>query len=368
MFICTLSMWMINSPSKGRKAARRNRIERCQMAIGTKDFSKIPPSAQAAAALISKRFPDLDWRYVSSYTVPDRSKGHQMRADLPEATRKATVRRYAQDMKAGDEFPGFVVTLDGHILDGLHRRDALEELGMTTFHAIVIRSNFNGAPEALLDEFGMLGLALNKPHGERLSKVELEKAIAAFIGEHKPSDIARMTGVTVTTVKDIIAAEKARRLARNLDVDVSGVSRTSLKHVGAHGDQITEPVAKELFGLMAGTSITANEVAHLMDRLSEQGTEARKVAVVRSERSSRATEEVGERTTVSLSRQAKMHGSFFLEYEGREGLLVEKNQIPDPDTGRTPGEDYHAFIWRAIAVLRKVAAQQESINSVQSKE
>ena len=325
------------------------------MATGTVDFSKIAPSAQASAEMTKDFFPDLPWAYLESYPRPPQDRTVQVRSEMPERTRRATVKKYVADMKNGEKFPPLFVSQDGWVLDGLHRRDALEARGIASFHVIMIKRNYQNAPTALKDQFTLLVAKLNQRNGDKMTRKEVEALVASLSGENSPTDVAKITGVGTSAVKDIMNAQKARVRARNLDLDASGISRTTLKHVGLRLPELTEPVFKELIPLLQKTPITTAETVAVLDKLAAAPTESKKLALLHTERESRSAQEKGVRTIRTPAQNARMHWAFFLQHADDPSVLVETN-------GAKSG-DHTTEGWQVISILRKVMQAQTNLDA-----
>ena len=337
------------------------------MATGTTDFSQIPPSAQALCEMIQKSFPDMPWGYVANDPVPEEPDTLQLRNELATRTKTTEVKQYAKDMKAGDLFPPTIRTLDRKYLDGVHRLEALNELRMTdkrhaakwaTFHTIVIGWNYADAPTAIHDQFTMLIAKANHRHGYRYSKGEIEALISSLVGDNAPADIARTMGVSLATVKAVMSAKKARDRARDLNLDTSGIARTTMEEIARRPNLLTEEPFTKVIELVQKTPITRAEVAHLLDRMAEAPTEARKVELAEAERASRALQERAAengspKVGATLSQQSRMHWAFFLSHEDDPSLLVEKNELMAPE--------HYSQAARVIGVLRKTLTAQAQL-------
>ena len=285
------------------------------MATGTTDFTKIPPSAQRECEVVKDWFPDLPWHYVESYPRPEASRTVQFRSELTSRTKASKARRFAQSMKDGDKFPPMVVTEDGWVLDGLHRRDAMELRKIPASGVIRIERHYEGAPVALQDQFAMMAAKLNQRNGDRMTAREMEDLIASLSGHNQAGDIAKLAGVSVATVKDIMSAKKARDKARDTGLETTHISRTALKSVGTRLGEFTDPSFAEFISLLEKSRVTAAESVHIMDRMAGLGTEQEKVELLRAERTARASQESGVRKGVPLPQQARMHWAFFLTHQ-----------------------------------------------------
>ena len=294
------------------------------MATGTTDFTKIPPSAQRECEVVKDWFPDLPWHYVESYPRVEASRTVQFRSELTSRTKASKARRFAQSMKDGDKFPPMVVTADGWVLDGLHRRDAMELRKITSSGVIRIERNYEGAPVALQDQFAMMAAKLNQRNGDRMTVKEMEDLIASLSGHNMPGDIARLAGVSVATVKDIMSANKARNKARDMGLETSHISRTALKSVGTRLDQFTGPSFAEYISLLQNSRVhRRRSPCTSWTSAAALGTEQQKVEMLRAERTARASQESGIRKGIPLPQQARMHWAFFLDHQNDPSVLVE---------------------------------------------
>ena len=339
------------------------------MATGTTDFSMIPPSAQDLCSKIQKSFPDAPWEYVSSFPVSEEPHLLQLRTTLATRVRMSDVKQMMADLKAGDEFPPFLVARSPKTgsmvtLDGAHRTEALIQLRKAdkrhpgkwnSFHAVVINWDYEDAPAAVRDQFTMMIARVNK-HGQRYQKEEIEALVASLVGDNTPADIARTMGVSLSTVKAVLSAKKIRDKAKDLGLDTSAIARTTLEEIARRPD-LTEDPFKEVINLAQKTPITKTEVAHLLDRMGEAGTEKKKTELAQAERSSRVLQERATegspRIGVTNSQEARMHWAYFLGYEGKEGVLVEKNEQMAPE--------HYKQAARVIGVLRKLCTAQANL-------
>jgi Predicted transcriptional regulators len=97
---------------------------------------------------------------------------------------KSAVRRYADAMKSGQEFPPITVSLVNGVpvvVDGWHRTTAAKQIGRATLPAHLI--------EADEKELAWLGVEANRAHGVPLKRSEARSIFKAYVraGRHKKS-------------------------------------------------------------------------------------------------------------------------------------------------------------------------------------
>lgn len=155
--------------------------------------------AASSPALASIRFSDL---------------AHHLEEQIRGSTDGGTVNRYRLAMQNGDEFPPLLVAEIGGALvlvDGFHRRDAMEALGWEEAPARIV-------PCRSLLEARWMGFDANLRHGQPLRPKLLRQALRAFLdaGHHRWADgrfksyreIAReLSGVSYSTVRRWIEAD-----------------------------------------------------------------------------------------------------------------------------------------------------------------
>jgi len=89
---------------------------------------------------------------------------------------EATIQRYVNDMRKGDEFPPIGLARVGpnlYVYDGHHRLEAAHALGRNGINATVTRMT--------LDEAHRAAIAANLKHGRQMTNREKDHAFAAYI-------------------------------------------------------------------------------------------------------------------------------------------------------------------------------------------
>lgn len=140
-------------------------------------------------------------------TVRFSDLAHHLEEQIRGSTNPATVNRYQRAMQAGEEFPPLVVAeVAGALVlvDGFHRRDALEGLGREDAPAEIV-------PCGSLKEARWLGFKANLRHGLPLKSKHLRPALSAYIGA------------------DMHRAHGRLKSYRGIATDLPGVSHSTIR-------------------------------------------------------------------------------------------------------------------------------------------
>lgn len=157
-----------------------------------------------------------------------------------------TVKRYAQAMQRGDDFPAVSLAEVGgnlYIIDGHHRYDAALAAGKLVIKATKRRMS--------LREARSLAFTVNQDHGRRLTNKEKQHAFAAYIASGLHLNDEERLDVLPGTVKTLraIAAEcpvyDFRTIGKKLKERGINVPRDTVKPFLAHETYPTDGIEPE---------------------------------------------------------------------------------------------------------------------------
>jgi ParB-like chromosome segregation protein Spo0J len=168
------------------------------------------------------------------------------------AVDEAVVAEYAEDMKAGAEFPPVRVVSDGAahwLVDGFHRYYAHRKLGRTQIRAEVTTG--------LLTEAQWLSFAANKGHGLRRSNADKSKAvikalrmrpdlsdhaIAEHVGVSSPT-VSKYRAPPISTVKSLQSQPRTGRDGRT--IRTRGITEAARKRSNPPASSKTFPQIRD---------------------------------------------------------------------------------------------------------------------------
>lgn len=304
------------------------------------------------------------FRFHEDYSLWDTGKHLQVRDD-EELAPQRTVREYAEQMKAGDQFPPAILTGDGYLVDGATREEAARRIGKRTFPAFILDEVlYEDAPEPLQEKLVTLAAMMNITHGNRLSessKMRVIEYIAQLKGaDATPDDIARQLHISKSYVANILWAKKAQERAGDLGVSLESerpLSVTHLARLGSSSARLNNEPWAALARLVVNGMLSTTEQLQITRRLNECDTDDQRLKLIDAERQSRHFVTQGFNRRPPLSAQLRQHLGFILKNE--PGQMVE---VATPEAG----EDQYRQIQAAIAMLQQVAARQVKFNRDQS--
>jgi hypothetical protein len=319
------------------------------------NMEDIPPYAQSTAARI-ELMGFTRWSFDEDARLPDLTKRLQVRDEASLAPR-AEVTRYAASLKRGDLMPPIIMTKDEYLVDGATRIAAALRAKRSHFPAFYLNVNFTNAPQPVLDELTMLGTAFNMTHGNKMNRADVERVIQVVSHEgDSPRDIAnRLGNVSESTVRSVINARSARTRAADLGIELNGetyhpLTQTHLARLGDKAKQFNNQVFKEFITLIRDTGMSTTDAENLSRRLTVQGDDDSKLALIQAERDSRPY------GSSRPSRAGKLRQSlgYSLKFADQPDLLIETSQEAAPV--------HRQVIHDAIAALQLVERAQFNLD------
>ena len=336
------------------------------MAAPIKLTKSLPSNAQLTALrLAAAGFPEGTWASAPNHDLADPGLGSQVRNDKERAPRHR-VAQYAEVMKdftlKRDQllFPPVVFTADGYLIDGWTRTEAARKLGWMTFPAIVLLDRYQGANEALLDKFTLLGGALNLDHGNNLTPADTERLVLNvskgmdLTVPGAPAEIAKRLGISRTWVSNLLNARTAYQRAADLGIDLSmapHVTRTHMAYLGNNQERLTRPVFKSLLELTRDAKLSTTDMPALARRVFACEEQQDKLDLLDSERVSLTPLINGNSARPSDAARLRRTLGGITKYRTNPGLPVEEN----PKASQQQKE----VIRDAIAVLYSILSEQE---------
>jgi hypothetical protein len=329
--------------------------------FGKTVLSSCPPWAQEAGRRVELM--GFHFRFHEDYSLWDTGKHLQVRDD-EELAPARTVKEYAEQMKAGDQFPPAILTADGYLVDGATREEAARRIGKSTFPAFILDEVFyENAPEPLQERLVTLAAMMNITHGNRLSdssKMRVIEYIAQLKGaDATPDDIARQLHISKSYVANILWAKKAQERAADLGVSLESarpLSMTHLARLGSAAGRINNEPWAALARLVVTGMLSTTEQLQITRRLNECDTDDQRMKLIEGESRSRHFVTQGVNRRPPLAAQLRQHLGFVLKNE--PGQMVEVGS-------QGAGEDQYKLVVSAITMLQQVAARQNEFNRKQ---
>ena len=259
------------------------------MAAAIKDKTDLPDYAKSTADRIEAL--GFKWEFDYKYPIqaPDTVQRVQIRDTAHEAP-AAEVTRYAAAMKRGDQFPPGVVTRDGRYVDFNTRAKAAWKLGWPDFPAFILNVRFDGATDSERERLLLLGAAFNTTAGKRLDRKEVADIIRQVAGnpDWTVQQVAKLLGLTESTVKSVFAQFRAEDRAERLGVHLNGsITESNKAMLGQRSEKLTDRPFTEIAKLTQEAGLTSGELRDLCNKVQEAGSEAEKVDIIRAERDAR---------------------------------------------------------------------------------
>lgn len=141
----------------------------------------------------------------------------------------STIDRYAEAMRAGDEFPPMIIEHETHrLLDGKHRLEAYRKIERKSA-PVEIHTVPDGVPAKLY------AASLSARHGDRLSNADLKQVVRDIYAADdtlSQKRVAQLLGVnegTVSTfVSDILARRREERASKALRLSLLGWTQAQI--------------------------------------------------------------------------------------------------------------------------------------------
>lgn len=329
--------------------------------FGKTALASCPPWAQEAGRRIELM--GFGFRFFEDVALGDTGKRLQVRDD-EELAPARTVKEYAEQMKAGDQFPPAIFTADGYLVDGATRTEAARRIGKTAFPAFILHEvTYADAPEPLLERLVTLAAMMNITHGNRLSdssKMRVIEYIAQLKGaDATPQDIARQLHVSTSYVANILWARKAQERAAELGVSLESerpLSMTHLARLGSASSRMNNEPWAALARLVVTGMLSTTEQLHITRRLNECDTDDQRLKLIEGESRSRVMVTQGLNRRPPPSAQLRQHLGFV--YKNTPGQMMEA-------ASAEAGDEQYKLIIGAIAILQQVAAAQLEFNRKQ---
>lgn len=317
-----------------------------------------PANAQSVAdKLATLGYREGRIRYVANHDIADPEKVLQVRNIRDQASPKR-VAHYKEMLKphltSRDTMtmPPAIFTADGWLVDGNTRETAARQLGWLTFPAIVLDDVYENAPQAVLDTLIMVGTMFNLTHGDGLGASNVEMLIDRLLKDDtSPADLARKLQVSRTTVTGCLNAQKARRWAMDLGVDMTSAdhfTRTHWSDLGSQREKFTTPVFQGLLTLARDTRMSSNDLRALIRSVNSLRDEAAKLGAIAAEAVSREGIRTRHATKPLPPAQARQHCGFFL------------SRVPGDLVEQDPGNflSYRRTLRQTIDFLENVLQEQ----------
>lgn len=212
-------------------------------------------------------------------------EGNQVRLSANRAP-KATVDRYAEQMKAGAIFPAIVVNNRYEIVDGNSRWMASRRNKKETIAAYVC-SDLSAL------QARSLSVELNQSHGLSMTDEELRSFVTGAVEEGQVLDAraySRMTGVKASTLKRWVAAKNFDIRAGRIGLvtsqfkDVADSVRAALNVVKL------EAVFIQAAALAVDAKVPASQLKKIITQANAAPSEAQALAVIEYARAARSEE------------------------------------------------------------------------------
>jgi hypothetical protein len=327
------------------------------MVAAIKDMSDLPDYAKSTAARIEALGFKWDFDFKYPIEAPDTVQRVQIRDEAREAP-SAEVTRYAAAMKRGDQFPPGVVTRDGRYVDFNTRAKAAYKLGWPDFPAFILNVRFDNASDSERERLYLLGAAFNTTAGKRLDRKEVADIIRKVAGNPDWSvpQVAKLLGLTESTVKSVFAQFRAEDRAERLGVHFNGsITESNKALLGQRSEKLTDQPFTEIAKLTQEAGLTSTELRDLCNRVdAEAGSEDAKIAVIQAERDAR------EAQIAHFKATAKKRPPESVNLRKRLGWITGFNaKVADLlDYNPATATDYLKQVEEASALLTQLAEQQ----------
>jgi len=175
----------------------------------------------------------------------------------------ATVERYAEAMRAGDEFPPLVLEQGtNRLLDGKHRQLAYGKAGING-----IPVEWHAVPDGI--PVKLYAASLSARHGDRLEVADLTRVTREVYTENpdfKQKDVARLLGITESRVSDfvsdLLAKRREERRAKALRLARLGWSQIEIaERLGVSQKTISDDVSKNFQSELFTSGHKSEEIA-----------------------------------------------------------------------------------------------------------
>lgn len=317
---------------------------------------------------VVERLGFTDWEYVPLHPIPEANRRVQVREEEHLAPSTSVAQLRVAMKNPASKIPPVVVSRDGYQIDGNSRAEAARKNGATTFPAIVLKEDFQGASPDVKKRMHLLGAALNTRHGKGIDRNEIRQAVLVVgaDGGYSSANIASLLNITASTVEGIFDELRAQERAKDLGIDLpeNSMSATSLRLLGANAKMHDEPLSGLMkFAVASGAGQT--ELRQLINKIKAAPSDAQALALIKSEREvwepqiAKRRAEAAERGDngkpkpfkAPLTAQLRQHLAFVLDKNADD--FVER--VP------TRIEGHLSDIRHAVTVLKQVIALQAEL-------
>ena len=297
------------------------------------------------------------WRFLEEVDIPDRNHRHQVRNEADLAPIE-DVNLYAENMRQGDRFPPLVITSDGYLIDGNTRAEAAMKLTpkgkRAIFPAVVLEAAYEGATQATLDRFTIIGVASNNKHGKKMKAKDVEAAIRGLMRDGvSQTDVARMLHVHANTVKNVHNAGLAAARLQKLGIDPTPLSRTTLAEMQTKGGVMMDAPFREIGDLAIRGGLKTAEVSDMIREVNDVKSETSQMRILDGVRESRTLQVSGITHSSSLANIANRSWGFFLKHADNPSVLAQTGT-------RLAREEWVRKGHQAVAVQQKALAAVEA--------
>jgi hypothetical protein len=330
------------------------------MATGTREYKDLPLIVQVTVKKLERLgYPEGRWLYVENHRPGDAARNVQVRGQKWQA-RPEDVNAYASALLNGEQLPPVIFTQDGWLVDGITRTAAVAKIKWQAFHAIVLDERFEDAPAAVVDQLMAVAAKMNLDHGRNLTKADKVRWINQFTRPgDSPSDVhARLGGaMSVSMVRNVMAAKSARERAEELGVDLSRSSVTQshlMELASTRGKKYNDTVFRDFLLLIRDGALPIEQTRALSKKMNQMGDDQERLDLLAAERRNIAFTEPGTpRARPRPSAKLRQRYGFILNYEDEPGLLLEAQ--PDEMQGHVEQTE------AVIEVLQNVAKAQRNL-------
>jgi ParB-like chromosome segregation protein Spo0J len=255
-------------------------------------------------------------------------EGNQVRLSEHRAP-KATVDRYAEQMKAGAIFPAIVVNDRHELVDGNSRLMAARAIGRKTIAAYV-------CSDLSAIQARSLSVELNQTHGLSMTEAEIHAFATSAVEEGRAIDAkayARMTGVKPATLTRWVNAKHFEMRARREGIGPERFARLSESARAALQVARLSAVFCDATDLAIDARVSAAKLNTLVGEANAAASEAEALAIIARAREARAEDikaiAAGFRSSRRRSAGPAMHIGGLLRFEIADLLDVPPDRQAD---------------------------------------
>lgn len=267
----------------------------------------------------------------------------QVRFEVNQAPQRE-VKRYADLLKAGAEFPPIVILRNGRVVDGNTRWNAYDIQRRSTIPAYACDITSPALAKRI-------GAELNAVHGKRMEKEELTNWLASGNGSVSEEDALRITGWSGTTIRRIRSALQFEARRTKLGIVLESALTDDVK---AALNGVTNPEAFSLLTALADAAgLRAQEVRQISREVNEAALTdleaARRIIEAQRLDNGQRIEErrAGLRVSTPLYQQLSMHLGWVIG-KGASGLY-------DPSPHTSPRSQ--ALLENAATVIKEALSR-----------